>query len=120
MVKYLKSKESDVIVIEVADGILQKETKDLLETKEIQQATTAMFYTSGDSSSAIYGCHWLNSIGYEVRAISGVVSSNPLGCLEICHSISTPIVTKDEMVAAGFGHKLMEFLSIDKNSVAVK
>ena len=120
MVTYLKSKKVDVIIIEVADGILQKETKALLETTEIINATTAMYYTSGDSSSAIFGCHWLNKIGYDVSAISGVVSSNPLGCIEITQSISTPILKKAELVAAGFGHKLMESLSIETTSAAVK
>ena len=120
LVDYLKSKVVDIIVIEVADGVLQKESKALLESKEIRQMTNAMYYCSGDSSSAIFGCQWLNDLGYDVMAISGVVSSNPLGVFEINQSIITPILMKQEMTAPGFGHKLMEKLSMKTKSVAVK
>jgi hypothetical protein len=111
MLMHLSQKHTDVIVIEVADGILQGETKELLESVEIQSLSTAMVYTSGESSSAIYGADWLEKLGYQVLAISGVVSSNPLGTQEIHKSTATPVWKKAEITAAGFGHELMQKLS---------
>ncbi len=110
MITYLKTPQTDVIVVEVADGILQGETKALLESPEIINATTAMVYTAGDSSSAVYGDNWLKSLGYNVLGISGVVSSNPLGVQEVEKMTSTPIFKKKETVAAGFGHQLHDML----------
>ncbi len=111
MIAHLKTPQTDVIVVEVADGILQGETKALLESSEIINATTAMIYTAGDSSSALYGDNWLQSLGYNVLGISGVVSSNPLGVQEVEKMTSTPIFKKKETVAAGFGHHLFDLLS---------
>jgi len=110
MLAHLNSEETDVIVVEVADGILQGETKSLLESKEIIERTSAMFYSSGDSTSAVYGTQWLESLGYSVLGVSGVVSSNPLGKQEVENSLATPVITKKEITAAGFGHQLMDVL----------
>ena len=111
MVTHLKTQQTDVIVVEVADGILQDETKALLESPEIINAATSMIYTAGDSSSAIYGDSWLQSLGYNVLGVSGVVSSNPLGVQEVEKMTLTPILKKKEIVAAGFGHHLFDMLS---------
>jgi len=111
MRRHLESKNVDVIIVEIADGILQGETKSLLESSTLKNATTAMYYTSGDSSSAIYGSQWLKNIGYDVLAISGVVSSNPLGSQEINNAEDTPILTKADLTQAGSGHLLFEKLS---------
>ncbi|HFC29421.1 MAG TPA: DUF1611 domain-containing protein [Oceanospirillales bacterium] len=111
MVNHLKSKAVDIIVIEVADGILQRETKALLESKTILEATTAMLYTSGDSSSALFGTSWLENLGYDVLGISGVVSSNPLGSREVTENCDLPIIGKKELTQAGFGYRLFERLS---------
>ncbi len=111
MIAHLKTPQTDVIVVEVADGILQGETKALLESAEIINATTAMIYTAGDSSSAVYGDSWLQSLGYNVLGISGVVSSNPLGVQEVEKMTSTPIFKKKEIVEAGFGHHLFDLLT---------
>ena len=111
MIMHLKTPQTDVIVVEVADGILQTETKALLESPEIINATTAMVYTAGDSSSAVYGDNWLQTLGYNVLGISGVVSSNPLGVQEVEKMTSTPVFKKKEIVQAGFGHHLYDLLT---------
>lgn len=107
---HLAAQNVDVIIIEIADGILQKETKKILESNIIKKATTALYYSAGDSSSALFGSHWLKNLGYDVLAISGVVSSNPLGAQEVSQSTDLPVLTKKEMTEAGFGHKLYEQL----------
>ncbi len=110
MNSHLNTQNVDVIIVEVADGILQQETKKLLESSKIQKATTAMYYSAGDSSSALFGSQWLQNLGYDVLAISGVVSSNPLGSQEVSQSTELPILTKNNMMQAGFGHQLVEQL----------
>lgn len=115
MLAHLSTQGVDIIVVEVADGILQGETKRLLESQEVLNTTTAMIYTAGDSTSAIYGTNWLESLGYNVLAVSGVVSSNPLGTQEVEQSIATPILKKTEITAPGFGHALLDGLASDVN-----
>ena len=111
MLNHMLTQNPDIMVIEVADGVLQRETKKLLESNEIVQATTAMIYTASDSTSAIYGTKLLEELGYDVIAISGVVSSNPLGIQEIEQSISAPVLNKSAISTPGFGHQLMQSLT---------
>ena len=120
MVNHLSTEFTDVIVIEVADGILQQETKALLESKQMKSLTSAMFYTSGDSTSALYGVNWLNQQGYDVMAVSGVVSSNPLGKLEVENNCTVPVLKKNELVEAGFGYSLMDKISGIKEQLLTK
>ncbi len=120
MINHLKSKNVDVIVVEIADGILQHETKKLLQSTDLINTTTAMYYTSGDSSSAIYGSHWLEKTGYDVMALSGVVSSNPLGVQEINQATNIPVITKKQMCEAGSGHLLFETLTNKASQLKVK
>ena len=120
MINHLKSKNVDVIVVEIADGILQQETKKLLQSTDLLNTTTAMYYTSGDSSSAIYGSHWLEKTGYDVMALSGVVSSNPLGIQEINQATNIPVITKKQMCEAGSGHLIFETLTNKASQLKVK
>lgn len=107
LVDELKKDRINIIVIEVADGIRQKETQFLLENLDILKLTSGMIYTSGDSISALYGDSWLRKLGYQVMAISGVVSSNPLACREINKNTITPVISKGDCTKPGFGHQLM-------------
>lgn len=120
MINHLRSKNVDLIVVEIADGILQQETEKLLKSADLINATTAMYYTSGDSSSAIYGTNWLEKTGYDVLAISGVVSSNPLGVQEINRATNTPVITKKQMCEAGYGHLIFETLTNKASQLKVK
>jgi hypothetical protein len=53
-------------------------------------------------------------------AISGVVSSNPLGAIEVEQSIDTPILKKATITSAGFGHSLMEMMTQQEKALKVK
>lgn len=107
-VSFLKSKTPDAIIIEIADGILQDETRNLLLSPIVQNMTTAMIFTAGDSCSALFGLKWLKDLEYNVIGISGVVSSNPLGTLEVQNSMDIPVISKKQMTSVGFGHGLYE------------
>jgi len=115
MVLHLKNQGVDVIVIEVADGILQPETESLLSTKIIQNLTTSVVFSAGDSSSSLYGVQWLENKGYDVIAISGIVSSIPLAKQEVETKLHIPVLKKTELTQAGFGHSLIENYKYTRN-----
>ena len=101
-------KGMQALVVEVADGILQKETAALLSMSEFKRRISAVWYCAGDSGSALFGVDWLQNQGYEVEAVSGVVSSNPLAAAEVQQHCEVPVVGKSALAAAGSGHSLME------------
>ncbi len=105
---FLSRKGADVLVVEVADGLLQDETAALLSMPEFHRTVTAVWYCAGDSGSALFGLEWLKQRGYVVEAVSGVVSSNPLASQEVNKNSAVPVQTKSELVRPGAGHQLME------------
>jgi hypothetical protein len=82
LIEQLSAAFTDVIVIEIADGILQRETKSLLQSRRFQQRIGSVLFASGDALGAAGGVAWLQSNGLEVAGISGLVSVSPLASRE--------------------------------------
>ncbi len=82
LIDQLSAAASDVIVIEIADGILQRETKSLLQSPRFQKRISSVLFASGDALGASGGVAWLQSNGIEVAGISGLVSVSPLASRE--------------------------------------
>jgi hypothetical protein len=120
MVMHLQAQAVDAIVIEVADGLLQQETEQLLCSPIVQQATSGIFYSAGDSSSSIYGSKWLQQQGYHVIGVSGVVSSNPLAKTEVENNLTIPVFMKTDLTQAGFGHQLIENFKQPNSAALIK
>jgi hypothetical protein len=73
----------DVAVIEVADGIIQAETRALLADLRAQLSNPTVVFTARESLSAVAGVERLTALGYDVRAVSGVVTGSPLAVREV-------------------------------------
>lgn len=109
----LRNDQVDAIVIEVADGLLQAETNALLKSPEFKSQVSGIFHAAVDAHSAIYGVDFLAQLGYQVVAVSGVVSSSPLARQEFAAHCATPIVTKQQLRAPGFGFELINQRGIE-------
>lgn len=116
----LRNHNVDVIVVEVADGLLQAETNALLKSPEFRSQVSGMFYAAVDAHSAIYGVDCLQKLGYDVVAVSGIVSSSPLASQEYKSNCSIPIFTKKELSKPGFGFELMARHGIETVAKAAK
>ncbi|HEX9069096.1 MAG TPA: hypothetical protein VF807_10025 [Ktedonobacterales bacterium] len=80
-------------VIEVADGLLQRETAALLQSAAFTQTVDAWVLAAGEPMAASAGVVLLRSWNIEPLAISGVVSMSQLGIQEtttatgiVCHT----------------------------------
>jgi len=83
MISDIKEKtDPDVTVMEIADGILQRETAFLLKNKDIQNMTKGIVLASTDALSALYSVEQLQKINYNILAVSGAITSSPLSCKE--------------------------------------
>jgi len=110
---FLLAQGADALVVEVADGILQEETRALLQKPEFKRAISATWYCAGDSGSALFGVEWLKKQAYPLAAVSGVVSSNPLAAAEVQKAAAVNVVTKQDLIRAGSGHQLMQLYRQD-------
>ena len=73
----------DVVVIEIADGIFQRETKMLLQNFAFMNTVNEVVFSAGDSLSAVHGFHFLSQIGIYPSALSGVFTASPLLVKEV-------------------------------------
>ncbi|MFN3727877.1 MAG: DUF1611 domain-containing protein [Allosphingosinicella sp.] len=82
LLDHLANEPSDIIVIEVADGVLQRETAHLLSAKRFQARIGGILFAAGDSMGAGAGVNWLRQRNLPLIGISGLVSASPLGARE--------------------------------------
>ena len=78
-------------VVEVADGLLQRETAMLLTSPEVTERIHRLVFCASDVFGAIGGIHVLaNTYELQPDAISGIVASSPLGIRELTDYTRVP------------------------------
>ncbi|MEL7156055.1 MAG: hypothetical protein AAFN30_05585 [Actinomycetota bacterium] len=78
-------------VVEVADGILQRETAMLLSSPQVKDRIQRLIFCASDAFGAIGGLHILeDQYGLHPDAISGIVASSPLGIRELNEYTKVP------------------------------
>ena len=82
MLSDIEKTSPNVIVMEIADGILQRETKMLLTNKEIHDNTKGVILAAESAPSALFSSKQLQKWGYNVIAVSGAITSSPLSSKE--------------------------------------
>lgn len=82
----------DVVVVEIADGLLQTETAALLRDPRLLAITDAVVFASAESLGARHGHDLLVALGYRVAAVSGVVTASPLAAREAAAGLPVPVI----------------------------
>lgn len=88
----------DVIVVEVADGLLQRETAGLLGAKAFRGAVDAMLFAAADAMGAISGRDWLLRQGVQLIGVSGLVTASPLSSREAAAAIGEPLICLEDLL----------------------
>lgn len=94
LIAYCAANRPDVVVIEVADGLFQRETGALLESARFRAAIDGIVFAAGDALSAVGGRDWLELRGHRILGISGQVSASPLASREAEARLGLPVYTK--------------------------
>ena len=87
----------EVIVLEIADGLLMPETARLL--KVLRGEADGVILAAGDALGARSGVDILHDLGLPVRAISGLLSRSPLAAREALRATGLPVRTVTELAA---------------------
>ena len=93
LLSQLRATRPDYIVLEVADGIFQRETRMLLRSEEFRAAVDHVFFAANDSLSAESGVRHLRAYGLPIRAVSGVLTQSPLGVREAEEATGVPCLS---------------------------
>lgn len=92
MVDELTATGPDVVVIEVADGVYQSETRRLLEDPAFHARVDRVVFASQDALGAVAGLQVLDGAGVTTVAVSGVVTSSPLSTREADAVLDVPVI----------------------------
>jgi hypothetical protein len=94
MMTELSPGDPDIVLVELADGVLQRETAMLLAEPEILRAGRGVILTAAGSLSALWGADRLRQLGHNVVAVSGKFTSAPLAMREFSENDSNiPVVS---------------------------
>ncbi len=89
--------QPDVVVMEVADGVLQRETELLLTHPHVRESLHGVLLAATCSGSALFAIDRLARQGHRILGVSGVVTSSPLFVRELDGHA-------DVLVASSAGH----------------
>jgi hypothetical protein len=95
----------DVVVMEIADGVLQRETSLLLGHEAIRHRAAGIVLAAACAPSALFGVAQIEAQGHRVLAVSGCLTSSPLFMREFAASSPVPIAS-----SAGDGDDLAELV----------
>ncbi|HEY2202865.1 MAG TPA: DUF1611 domain-containing protein [Pseudonocardia sp.] len=87
----------DAAVLEIADGVLQEETRALVT--QLPGFADKVVLAVGDALGAVAAIEVLANHGVTVRAVSGLVTASPLATREAAAATGLPVVTPAELAA---------------------
>lgn len=97
----------DVLVMEIADGLLQRETEMLLRSAYVQRRIDGCVFSSGEAMGAIAGVQWLQAQKLPVLALAGTITRSPLARVEAEHATGLNAMGLDELRDAEAARNLM-------------
>jgi len=108
LTSHLQNKGVDAIVLEIADGLFQQETAQLLTQPTFQSNIDAIIFAAGDSMGASCGVDWLQRKGLPVIALSGCVSASALSSREAESATGLPVMGLEQLSSADITVELFE------------
>jgi hypothetical protein len=94
----LRGSNPDYIILEIADGIFQRETRMLLESAEFRQSADHVFFAAGDSLSAESGVRLVREYGLPLRATAGSITQSPLASREAEEALGMPCMSIERLM----------------------
>ncbi|WP_217996786.1 hypothetical protein [Nocardioides jensenii] len=107
MVDELNEAGTDVVVIEIADGVYQSETSRLLRDPLFDGLVDKVVFAAADALGAGAGVRLLQEAGHEVIALSGVVTASPLAAREAAAVVDVPVVDTFDLAQADVANRLL-------------
>ena len=91
LIGHLQARDVSAIVIEVADGLYQRETASLLESERFRASVSGVLMAAQDSLGATAGAAWLRERQLPVVGIAGLLTQSPLASREAGAATSLPV-----------------------------
>jgi hypothetical protein len=97
LIAQLSANGAHAIVIEVADGVFQRETAALVQSPVFKRAVDAVVFAAGDAMGSVGGVAWLRERKLPVVAACGLLTASPLSMREAQQALGVPVLTLDAL-----------------------
>ena len=88
---------SDLVVMEIADGLLQRESAALLADPDVRNLISGLVFACGDAVAAVGGVSELRRRGYEPDVLTGKLSCSPMASSEAESATGVRVLGKDDL-----------------------
>lgn len=99
----------DVIVLEIADGLYQEETAELLASDVFRRKVDGLIFAAGEAMGGQAGVRWLKRLDIPVLALSGALTRSPLAVREAENVLDVPILTRKNLTSPTIARYLTEW-----------
>ena len=97
LVGTLAARGADIVVVEIADGVFQKETAQLLRQSRVKDRCDGVMFAAPDALSSVGGTRHLEELGIRPFAVSGMVTRSPLATREAVSAAGVPHLSRQEL-----------------------
>lgn len=97
LIGHLAANGCERIVVEIADGLLQRETAGLLHSEVLHSLVDRVLFAAVDAMAAAGGVALLRAVGFDVAGVSGLLTASPLPLREARAAVDVPVFTRDEL-----------------------
>lgn len=106
LIAHLSSAAVDAIVLEVADGLFQRETAALLQSARFADRLDGVMFAAGDAMGAAAGAAWLAERGLVPLGLAGTLTCSPLAAREASEASGLPVLDLAALGDAGTARAL--------------
>lgn len=104
------------IVVELADGLFQRETAHLLALPEFAEAVDGIIVAARDAMGAVAAVDWLRRKRLPVFALSGLLTTSPLAAREAADATGLPVLS-DKALCEGSWRPDRSFESLRRSKI---
>ena len=97
LLDHATAQEATIAVVELADGVFQRETAALLRSEFLRGCMSGLVFAAPDAIGALGGVSHLRSLGIEPIAVSGKVSRSPLATAEVTAASGVSALTREAL-----------------------
>lgn len=113
---HLAAQGCEAVVLEVADGIYQRETSALLQSRRFRAAVDGLLFAGGDAMGAVAGACWLEQKGWPVLGLSGVLTTSPLGMREAGSASGLPVLDNEALADPAIHRRLADAIDVARRT----
>lgn len=95
------------IVVEIADGVYQAETRQLLNDPLLRSLVDTVLFAASDALGAAAGVDLLRTAGLAPSAVSGIITASPLAAAEAAAELDLPVIDTHGLVDAQTAVRLL-------------